>query len=110
MSERDVFLDARIRMAKVLSSDKTQKRLSRLPGDLAQFCLDLIDAYTYTADTARLEPTEVLALCETAARLGIVFSPERGDATLTSHKRRATLTIGFAGLDKLSRRLVSSEN
>lgn len=96
--------EARRRMARLLSSDAVHARLARLPADVGEFCADVMDAYAASEEVWRLDETEVLAVCELAARMKIRFSPG-GDAHLSARKGRAVMVLGFGALYSVSRRM-----
>lgn len=94
---------ARRRMGALLSSDSTQARLMRLNVDIGEFCADVMQAYANNIDVAKLDESEVFAICEMAARLNLSIAPAMGDARLTAARGRAKLLIGFPALYKLLR-------
>lgn len=95
--------EARRRMGRLLTSDNIQARLARLPVDVGEFCADVIEAYTTSEEVCRLEASEVLAVCEMAATLGLSVAPEGGQARLTACRGRAGLLLSFSGLHRLVR-------
>ena len=93
-------LNARRRMARLLSSDAAQYRIARLPVNPGEFCADVIEAYASGDDAARLDETEVFAVCEMAAKLGLSLGPGR-DVLLGARRGRATIVMGFSALHTL---------
>lgn len=89
-------------MARLLTSDAIQARLSRLNANVGEFCADVIEAYAEDERVSSLDAREVLYVCELAARLGLSVSPETGNARLTAHRGRAALSVGVNALSKLT--------
>ena len=95
---------ARRRMAKLLTSDAAQYRISKLPMNPGEFSADVIEAYSADEAVARLDETEVFAVCEMAAKMRLRVGPGR-DAALNAYRGRAVLTMGFAALHMLSKHI-----
>ena len=100
--------NARRRMAKLLSSDAAQYRIAKLVPDESDFCADVMEAFTQSAEVAALEETEALAVCEMAAKLQLPFGVGK-DVTLGARDGRAVLMIGFQTLYALSKHLNAQE-
>ena len=98
------YANARRRMARLLSSDAAQERISRLDADPGEFCADVIEAYCAGGEVAALDETEVFAVCEMAAKMHIRFGPGK-EACLGAHRGRAVLLLGFPALHMLSKRI-----
>lgn len=96
--------DARKRMARLLTSDAARYRLSRLPVDAGEFAADVMEAYAAGDAVSSLDETEVLAVCELAAKMGLRFAPG-GDAALSARKGRAVMVMGFAAMYAVCKRL-----
>lgn len=97
-----VTMNARRRMARLLSSDAAQYRISKLSRDPGAFSADVIDAFSANEDVARLDETEVFAVCELAERLRLCFGPGK-EAFLAAHNGRCVLSVGFSALHRLSK-------
>ena len=98
-------LEARRRMAALLTTDAVQARISRLETNPGEFCADVMEAASQNDTVAELDASEVLAVCELAAKLGLSFAPGRGDAHLFARRGHACMLLGFSGLYALLRRV-----
>lgn len=98
-------LDTRRKMAALLTTDTVQARISRLGVNPGEFCADVMEAAAQNDAVAALDVSEVLAVCELAAKLGLSFAPGRGDAHLFARRGHTCVLLGFSGLYALNRRL-----
>lgn len=103
--QKKIEIDARKRMSRLLLTPEAQKKMDRLKTDKAEFCADVMGAVSRTGETALLDETEVFAVCELAARLGIRTGVVPNGARLDYEKGRAVLTVDFACLSDACRRL-----
>lgn len=101
---KNTRVEARKRMARLLTSDAAQYRLSRLPVDTGEFCADVMEAYADREEVAALDETEVFAVCELAAQMRLGFAPG-AEAVLSARKGRAVLILGFPALYAVAKRL-----
>ena len=98
-------VEARRRMGRLMASDVIQARIARLPVNPGEFCADVMEASCADETVAGLEASEVFAVCELAAKLGLDLSPGLGNCALTARNGRAAVTIGFAGLYSLLKQI-----
>lgn len=99
------FLEARRRMSRLLVSEEIQKRISRLPVNRAVFSADILSGITASSRNAFLSESEVFALFELAAKMGLRLNEENCGAYLTNMNGHPAVTMDFANLMELSRRM-----
>ncbi|MBQ3078600.1 MAG: hypothetical protein IJC48_01190 [Clostridia bacterium] len=95
--------EARKRMGALLVTDNAQARISRLNVNAGEFAADVMEGYTASPDNALLDPTEVFAVFELAAKIGLRVKEDGGDAALSAKNGRACVVVSFAGLYAISR-------
>ena len=94
-------MEARRRMAKLLTTNAVQSRIAKLNVSTGEFCADVIEAYASDERVAHLDEREALFVCEQAARLGLSVSVENGNARLTARGGRAALVLSVGALQSL---------
>ncbi len=99
------FLEARRRMSRLLVSEEIQKRISRLPVKCAVFSADILSGITASARNAYLNESEVFALFELAAKMGLRLNEENCGAYLTNMNGHPAVTMDFANLMDLFKRM-----
>lgn len=97
--------DARKRMSRLLISEEIQKRIARLDVDRAEFSADMLSGIASTPKTSALNESEVFALFELAARLNLRLNREEGHAYLSEMNGHPAVTMDFANLHMLLRRI-----
>lgn len=94
-------MEARRRMAKLLTTDAVQSRIANLNVRTGEFCADIIEAYAADERVSHLDEREALFVCEQAARLGLSVSLENGSARLTARNGHAALVVSVGALQSL---------
>lgn len=105
----NVRLDARRRMSRLLISDEIQRRISRLNVNKGDFSADLLSGVSLSADNARLNESEVFALFELCARMNIRIAGNACGARLDEMNGHPAVTLDFASLCALNKRLLTKE-
>ena len=103
------FLQARRRMSKLLVSEEIQKRIARLPVVRAEFTADILSGVSASARNAYLNESEVFALYELAAKMGLRLNEENGGAYLINMNGHPAVTIDFASLMAVYKRMKGGE-
>ena len=103
------FLEARRRMSKLLVSEEIQKRISRLPVRRAEFSADILAGISASARNAFLNESEVFALFELAAKMGLRLNEEMCGAYLINLNGHPAVTMDFASLMKIYKRMKEDE-
>ena len=96
-------------MSRLLVSDEIQKRINRLNVDRAEFSSDMLAGVASNMENAALNESEVFALFELAAKLGIRLEEEKGHAYLTEMNGHPAVTMDFANLYELFKRIKNEE-
>lgn len=102
MSKRQ---EARRRMSRLLVSEEIQRRMDRLPVEKGDFSADLLQGVGASAETAALNESEVFALFELAAKLGLRLDGGENGARLDALGGHPAVTMDFANLYRFYRLL-----
>ncbi len=98
-------LEARRRMSRLLVTDEIQKRIDRLNVCRDEFSADLLSAVASSAENADLNESEVFALFELSAKIGLRLDGMEGGARLDNLNGHAAITMDFANLFNLYKRI-----
>lgn len=98
-------LEARKRMSRLIVTEEIQKRIARLNVDQGEFSADLMSGVAASADNAALNESEVFALFELAAKMGIRLNESENSARLSAINGHAAITMDFANLFSLYQRI-----
>lgn len=101
--------EARRRMSRLLVTDEIQKRIERLGVKREDFSADLLSAVASSDLNADLNESEVFALFELSAKMGLRIDGSENGARLDSITGHAAVTIDFANLFTLYKRIRPKE-
>ena len=93
--------EARRRMCRLIVTDEIQNRIDRLNVNKENFSADLLSAVAASSENADLNESEVFALFELCAKMGLRLDGAEGGARLDSLNGRAAVTMDFANLFSL---------
>lgn len=103
------FMEARRRMTRLLTSEEIDKRIARLPVKRAEFTADILSGVASSSRNTFLNESEVFALFELAAKMHIRLNEEKCGAYLTNMNGHPALTMDFANLYRLYKRMPGEE-
>lgn len=98
-------LEARRRMSRLIVTDEIQKRIDRLNVNRQEFTADLLSAVASSCENADLSESEVFALFELSAKMGLRLDGAEGGARLDNLNGHAAVTMDFANLFTLYKRI-----
>ncbi|MBQ1255803.1 MAG: hypothetical protein IIW08_05080 [Clostridia bacterium] len=99
------FFEARRKMSRLLASEEIGKRIALLPVRRNEFTKDILSGIASSTANAFLNESEVFALYELSAKMGLRLNEEKCGAFLTCMNGHPAVTMDFANLMNLSRRL-----
>ncbi len=97
--------EAKRRMSRLLVTDEIQKRIDRLGVIHGEFSADFLSAVASSAGNAFLNESEVFALFELAAKMGLRLDGAESGARLDNLNGHAAITMDFANLFALYKRI-----
>ncbi len=97
--------EARRRMSRLIVTDEIQNRIDRLNVSREEFSADLLSAVASSAENADLNESEVFAIFELSAKMGLRIDGNESGARLDNLNGHAAITMDFANLFNLFKRM-----